>query len=134
MSRQRRKREQRKLLTNTKLSRFDEFANENLGLGILGRVQVQIIKVMLARLCHNVMMLLRQLSYAIKTQLKAVKIFPGYYIIYHASTLYSHVSQGGAETVTERLTRSQRRNYDPASAYLPPSLDWNYQGKVPSPY
>ena len=35
--------------------------------------------------------------------------------------------QAGAEPVTERLRRSERRNYyEPAG--LPRSVDWNYQG------
>ena len=36
---------------------------------------------------------------------------------------------GGVEPVTERLSRSQRRNDYPAPAYLPPSVDWTERGK-----
>ena len=60
-------------MSTINLSRLDEFARENLGLGVL--------------------------------------------------------RGGGVEPVTERLTRSQRRNDYAAPAYLSPSVDWTERGK-----
>ena len=43
------------------------------------------------------------------------------------------IPQTGGEAVTERLTRSERRNDYPAPAYLPPSVDWTERGKQNTP-